>query len=147
MTQPVSVKRLDPRAKLPAYGTDLSAGADLSACLDEPVTIQPGQTAFLPTGLAIAVPRGYAGLVFARSGLGCKRGLAPANKVGVVDADYRGEIMVALHNHSGEMQSVASGERIAQLVVAPFLRAEFREADELSETVRGEGGFGSTGKF
>lgn len=142
----MQVKRLHPNAKLPAYGTDLSAGADLSACLDEPVTIQPGQTAFLPTGLAIAVPRGYAGLVFARSGLGCKRGLAPANKVGVIDADYRGQVHVALLNHSGEPQSIYPGDRIAQLLIIPVLTPEMEEVAELDETARGEGGFGSTGR-
>ena len=140
------VKRLHPGAKLPAYGTDLSAGADLSACLDEPVTIQPGQTAFLPTGLAFAVPRGYAGLVFARSGLGCKRGLAPANKVGVIDADYRGQVHVALLNHSGEPQTIYPGDRIAQLLIIPVLTPEVEEVAELDETARGEGGFGSTGR-
>lgn len=142
----MQVKRLHPNAKLPAYGTDLSAGADLSACLDEPVTIQPGQTAFLPTGLAIAVPRGYAGLVFARSGLGCKRGLAPANKVGVIDADYRGQVHVALLNHSGEPQTIYPGDRIAQLLIVPVLTPEVEEVAELDETARGEGGFGSTGR-
>lgn len=142
----MQVKRLHPNAKLPAYGTDLSAGADLSACLDEPVTIQPGQTAFLPTGLAIAVPRGYAGLVFARSGLGCKRGLAPANKVGVIDADYRGQVHVALLNHSGEPQTIYPGDRIAQLLIIPVLTPEVEEVAELDETARGEGGFGSTGR-
>lgn len=142
----MQVKRLHPNAKLPAYGTDLSAGADLSACLDEPVTIQPGQTAFLPTGLAIAVPRGCAGLVFARSGLGCKRGLAPANKVGVIDADYRGQVHVALLNHSGEPQTIYPGDRIAQLLIIPVLTPEMEEVAELDETARGEGGFGSTGR-
>ena len=142
----MQVKRLHPNAKLPAYGTDLSAGADLSACLDEPVTIQPGQTAFLPTGLAIAVPRGYAGLVFARSGLGCKRGLAPSNKVGVIDADYRGQVHVALLNHSGEPQTIYPGDRIAQLLIIPVLTPEMEEVAELDETARGEGGFGSTGR-
>ncbi len=142
----MQVKRLHPNAKLPAYGTDLSAGADLSACLDEPVTIQPGQTAFLPTGLAIAVPRGCAGLVFARSGLGCKRGLAPANKVGVIDADYRGQVHVALLNHSGEPQTIYPGDRIAQLLIVPVLTPEVEEVAELDETARGKGGFGSTGR-
>ncbi len=107
----MQVKRLNPRAKLPTYGTALSAGADLYVCLEEPVTIQPGQTAFLPTGLAIAVPEGYAGLVFARSGMACKRGLAPANKVGVIDADYRGQVQVALYNHGPEAQTVSGPRR------------------------------------
>lgn len=143
----IAVKKLDERAVLPSYGSAYAAGADLYALTDGEVSFRPGETKFVRTGIALEIPAGFVGLVYARSSLACKRGLAPANKVGVIDADYRGEIMVALHNHSGEMQSVASGERIAQLVVAPFLRAEFREADELSETVRGEGGFGSTGKF
>lgn len=143
----IAVKKLDERAVLPSYGSAYAAGADLYALTDGEVSFRPGETKFVRTGIALEIPAGFVGLVYARSSLACKRGLAPANKVGVIDADYRGEIMVALHNHSGEVQSVASGERIAQLVVAPFLRAEFRESDELSETVRGEGGFGSTGKF
>ena len=107
---------------------------------------EPGETKFIHTGIALEIPEGYAGFVYARSGLACKSGLAPANKVGVIDADYRGEVMVALHNHSNAERRIACGERIAQLVVAPFLKAEFEETDELSDTVRGAGGFGSTGK-
>lgn len=146
MSAPViRVKKLDPRAQLPAFGSEWAAGADLRVCLDGPVTIAPGQTVLLHTGLALEIPAGYAGLVYARSGLATKRGLAPANKVGVVDADYRGELMVALHNHGGEPQTIGHGERVAQLVVTPFLPARYEEADELSETVRGAGGFGSTG--
>ena len=141
----VAIKKLDERAVLPTYGSAFSAGADLYALMDEDLTILPNETKFVHTGLAIEVPEGYAGLVYARSGLASKRGLAPANKVGVIDADYRGEIMVALHNHSGESQTIQSGERIAQLVIAPFLKAEFIERETLSETVRGTGGFGSTG--
>ena len=141
----ISVKKLDERAVLPVYGSQYAAGADLYAVLDDEVTIAPGETKLIKTGLAMEIPEGYAGLIYARSGLATKRGLAPANKVGVVDADYRGEVMVALHNHSGIPQMVMCGERIAQLVVAPFLKAEFTAVEELSETVRGVGGFGSTG--
>lgn len=143
----ISVKKLEGRAVLPSYGSASAAGADLYALTDGEVTFRPGETKFVHTGIALEIPEGYVGLVYARSSLACKRGLAPANKVGVIDSDYRGEIMVALHNHSGEVQKVSDGERIAQLVVAPYLRAEFREADKLTETERGEGGFGSTGKF
>ena len=141
----VYFKKLDSRATIPTYGTDLSAGADLRAVLDAPVTIKPGESVLIHTGIATAIPEGFVGLVYARSGIACKRGLAPSNKVGVIDADYRGEIMVALHNHSDAPQSIDPGERIAQLVITPFLTAAFEEADALSETVRGEGGFGSTG--
>ncbi len=142
----IKIKKLKENAKLPTYGSDFSAGADLYAAIDEPITIEPGQTEFISTGIAAEIPENYAGLVYARSGLACKKGLAPANKVGVIDSDYRGEIKVALHNHSQLPQTVESGERIAQLVVTPFLKCEYAEADELSETVRGTGGFGSTGK-
>ena len=130
---------------VPTYGTEFSAGADLYACLDAPVTIRPGQTVFIHTGLAMEVPEGYAGLVYARSGLACKKGLAPANKVGVVDTDYRGEIMVALHNHSSEEIAVNHGERIAQMIITPYLKALYEVAEELEDTDRGAGGFGSTG--
>lgn len=142
----VNLKKLHENAVVPMYGTEFSAGADLYACMEEPVTIAPGETAFIHTGIAVEVPVGYAGLVYARSGLACKKGLAPANKVGVVDADYRGEIMVALHNHSTEAVTVESGERIAQMVITPFLSVDYQVVEELTETVRGEGGFGSTGK-
>lgn len=145
MNANINIKKLNPNAVIPKYGTEFSAGADLSACLDSAVTIQPGDTAFIGTGLSIAIPEGFAGLVFARSGLSCKQGLAPANKVGVIDADYRGEIMVALFNHSKEPKTVEHGDRIAQLVITPFLSAAFTETDELDDTVRGTGGFGSTG--
>lgn len=145
MKENVNIKKLKPNAIIPTYGTEYAAGADLYACLDEAVTIKPGETKFIETGLALEIPAGFAGLVFARSGLSCKQGLAPANKVGVIDADYRGEIMVALHNHSKELRTVKSGDRIAQLVITPFLMANFIEANELNTTVRGEGGFGSTG--
>lgn len=146
MTAPVSVKLLDPRAKLPAYGSADAAGADLYALTDDPVTIQPGETALIRTGIALAVPRGYVGLVYARSGMACKRGLAPANKVGVIDADYRGEVMIFLHNHGRDPQVVEDGDRVAQLVIAPYLTAQFQAADDLDETGRGSGGFGSTGR-
>lgn len=142
----IAVKKLDERAVLPVYGSEYAAGADLYAVLDEAVTIMPAETKLIRTGLSMEIPVGYAGLIYARSGLAAKRGLAPANKVGVVDADYRGEVMVALHNHSNEPQTVEPRERIAQLVVAPFLRVEYFAVEELSDTVRGEGGFGSTGR-
>ena len=141
----VNIKKLNPKATIPTYGSEYAAGCDLYACLDESVTIEPHATVLIKTGLALEVPVGYAGLIYARSGLASKRNLAPANKVGVVDADYRGEVMVALHNHGTMAQTIEHGERIAQMVIAPFLTANFIEVDELSDTVRGEGGFGSTG--
>ena len=139
----VSVKKLNEQARLPVYSSPYAAGADLYAC--EGVTIAPGETQFVHTGIAIELPLGTVGLVYARSGLACKQDLAPANKVGVIDCDYRGEIMVALHNHGKVERRVGQGDRIAQLVIAPYYVAQFSEADELSATVRGEGGFGSTG--
>ena len=142
----VSVKKLKPNAILPTYGSQEAAGADLYACLEEPVTIRPGETKFIPTGLAMELPIGYVGLIYARSGLACKRGLAPANKVGVIDSDYRGEFIVALHNHGQEEQTVCSGERLAQLVITPVINPVYEEAEELSDSARGTGGFGSTGK-
>lgn len=145
MTADVRIKKLNDKAIIPTYGTEFSAGADLYACIDEAVTLAPGETKLIKTGLAMEVPVGYAGLIYARSGLASKKGLAPANKVGVVDADYRGEVMVALHNHSLTEASIEPGERIAQMVIAPFLTANFIVADELENTVRGTGGFGSTG--
>ena len=141
----VPIKKLNPDAVIPTYGSQYAAGADLYACIDVNISFQPGETKFIPTGLAMEIPVGYAGLIYARSGLACKKGLAPANKVGVIDADYRGEIMVALHNHSKEPVTIEPKERIAQLVITPYLTAVFEEADELNYTVRGEGGFGSTG--
>ena len=143
---PIPVKILRQGAILPTYGSCEAAGADLYACLEAPVTIEPGKTAFVPTGIAMEVPKGCAGLVYARSGLACKRGLAPANKVGVVDSDYRGEIIVALHNHAGIPQRIENGERIAQIVITPVLTPEYQIVPELSDTSRGTGGFGSTGK-
>ena len=141
----IHVKKLRPDAALPVRGSRSAAGADLRACLDGPVTVSPGETVFIGTGLALEIPEGYAGLVYARSGLACKSGLAPANKVGVVDADYRGEVKVVLHNHGPAPVTVSPGDRIAQLVVTPVLMADYLETDELSDTGRGEGGFGSTG--
>lgn len=139
------VKRLHPQAILPTYGSESAAGADLYALPGEDITIAPGQTVLIHTGLSLEIPEGYGGFIYARSGLATKRGLAPANKVGVIDADYRGEVMVALYNQSSEPATVSGGERVAQLVIAPFLRVCFEESDSLTETVRGEGGFGSTG--
>lgn len=142
----ISVKKLRADAVLPTYGTEYSAGADLYACLEAPVIIEPGKTVLIPTGLAMELPNGYVGLIFARSSMGVKRDLAPANKVGVVDSDYRGEFMVALHNHGSREQKVENGERIAQLVIAPVFTPGFTEVQQLSDTARGTGGFGSTGK-
>ena len=142
----VNVKKLNPAAKLPVYGSEYAAGADLYACEETPVEIPAGETRFIHTGIAVELPAGTVGLVYARSGLACKQDLAPANKVGVVDCDYRGEIMVALHNHGKETRTVKSGDRIAQFVVTPYYTAEYAEAETLSDTVRGAGGFGSTGK-
>ena len=135
----IPVKRLKPNAILPTYGSAEAAGADLYACLSEPVTIAPGQTMFIPTGIAMEIPRGYAGLA-------CKQDLAPANKVGVIDSDYRGEFMIALHNHGREVRTVSHGDRIAQLVITPVYTPGFYEVESLSDTSRGVGGFGSTGK-
>ena len=144
--EPIHVKKLRPGAVLPTYGTAGAAGADLYACLESPVTIAPGETVFIPTGIALEVPEGCAGLVYARSGLACKRGLAPANKVGVVDSDYRGEINVVLHNHGAQSQRIENGERVAQLLITPVLTPAYEETEALSDTCRGGGGFGSTGK-
>ena len=142
----IAVKKLRENALLPTYGSPEAAGADLYACLDASVTIQPGETVFIPTGLAMEVPKGCAGLIYARSSLGAKRGLAPANKVGVIDSDYRGEVSVALHNHGAAAQEVNPGDRIAQLLITPVITPPYQEAEELSGTHRGTGGFGSTGK-
>ena len=144
--EPISIKILREGALLPTYGSAEAAGADLYACLDTELVIQPGQTAFVPTGFAMAVPKGCAGLIYARSGLACKQDLAPANKVGVIDSDYRGEFMVALHNHGSESRTVCHGDRIAQLVITPVLTPAYAEVNELSDTQRAAGGFGSTGK-
>jgi len=141
----IAVKKVRPNAILPTYGSNEAAGADLYACLDVPVTIGAGETVFIPTGIAMEVPKGCAGLVYARSSLGAKRGLAPANKVGVIDSDYRGEISVVLHNHGKVEQTVAPGERIAQLVIARHEQVEWQPVEVLEETQRGAGGFGHSG--
>ncbi len=146
MKNAIHVQLLREGASIPVYGSPSAAGADLCACLDASLEIAPGETVMIPTGLAMELPEGYVGLIYARSGLACKRGLAPANKVGVIDSDYRGEIMVALHNHGAEPQCVAPGDRIAQLVLAACPQADFLTVERLSATARGEGGFGSTGK-
>ena len=141
----VRVRKLRSNAVLPTYGSAEAAGADLYACLEAPVTIEPGQTAWIPTGLALEIPKGCAGLIYARSGMACKKGLAPANKVGVIDSDYRGEIIVVLHNHGGLAQTLSNGERIAQMVITPVLTPAYEEVSDLTDTGRGQGGFGSTG--
>lgn len=141
----IRYKKLNENATTPTYGTEYSAGADLYSAEGE-IVIAPHTTYLVHTGIAVEIPEGYCGLIFARSGLASKRGLAPANKVGVIDADYRGEVMVALHNHTDKEAKIEPKERIAQLAIVPFLKAEYEMADELSDTVRGEGGFGSTGK-
>ena len=140
----VAVKKLSSDAVLPSLVSAYAAGADLYSI--EELTLVPGETKLVHTGLAMEIPVGYGGFIFARSGLATKKGLAPANKVGVVDADYRGEIMVALHNHGTQPQTVEKGERVAQMVLMPFLAAEYFEAEELSDTARGDGGFGSSGR-
>lgn len=142
----VKLKKLNEGAIIPTYGSPCSAGADLYACIDADITVKPGQTVFVGTGLAMELEDGYVALIYARSGLACKKGLAPANKVGVIDSDYRGEIKVAIHNHSSEEHTISVGERIAQMVVTPYIRCEFEETKELDATERGEGGFGSTGR-
>ena len=147
MKAKVNVKQLRHGAVLPSYGSAFAAGCDLYACLEQgEVSVAPGQTVMIPTGWAMEIPEGYAGLIYARSGLACKSGLAPANKVGVVDSDYRGEVCVALHNHGSESRTVRSGDRIAQMVITPYLTADFALSEELQDTQRGAGGFGSTGK-
>lgn len=146
MTFDVKIKKLSKNATMPTYGSPFSAGADLYACLETSLEVAPGETRFVNTGLCAEIPQGFVGLVFARSGLACKKDLAPANKVGVIDSDYRGEIMVAIHNHGKETRLIENGERVAQLLIMPYVSANFVESGELSSTVRGEGGFGSTGK-
>ena len=146
MNNEIKVIKLHKQAKLPVYGSVEAAGADLHACIDEAITVGPGQTAWVPTGIALEVPKGCAGLIYARSGMAAKRGLAPANKVGVIDSDYRGEVKVVLLNHGNEPQMIEPGERIAQLVITPVLTPEYVEVENLSDTERGFGGFGSTGK-
>lgn len=145
MQYDVRIKKLRENAVVPTYGSEFAAGADLYAAVEEAMTIAPSETKLIPTGIAMEIPVGYAGFIYARSGLASKKGLAPANKVGVVDADYRGEVMVALHNHGKAEQTIEAGERIAQMVIAPFITANFIESETLEDTVRGAGGFGSTG--
>ena len=142
----IQIKKLKENAQLPTRGSAYAAGYDLYACLDEAITIASGETVKVGTGLSIAVPEGYFGAIFARSGLAAKEGLRPANCVGVADSDYRGEYIVALHNDSDVTRTVTPNERIAQLVIMPFLSVTFEEAQELDETERGAGGFGSSGK-
>lgn len=142
----VKVKKLNEKAILPIYSSKSAAGADLCALLDEPITIAPNETVFIKTGIALEIPEGYVGLIYARSGLACKRGVAPANKVGVIDSDYRGEIMVALFNHGENAQNIEPGERIAQIVITPYLTADFIQVEEITDTERASGGFGSTGR-
>jgi len=141
----VCIKLLNDKAILPTYGSVDAAGADLYANIESTETILPHETKLIKTGVAMAIPKGLVGLLFARSGLASKRGLAPANKVGVVDADYRGEILVALHNHTNQEQSIEPNERIAQMAFIPYVKGNFEVVDDLEETIRGEGGFGSTG--
>ncbi len=142
----IRIKKLRDNAVIPTYGSDFAAGADLYAAIDEPITIEPGETKFIPTGLAFEIPEGYVGLVYARSGISSKRGLSPANKDGVIDSVYRGEVMNAIHNHGKTPQTIEPGERTAQMVIAPYITANFILSDSLDDTERGEGGFGSTGR-
>ena len=142
----VNIKKLNEKAIMPTYGTKYSAGFDLYSVSDEEITINPHETVFIKTGLAMEIPIGYGGFIFARSGLSTKKGLAPVNKVGIIDADYRGEIMVVLYNQTDEPKTIDAHERIAQMVIMPFITANFIETNELSETKRGNNGFGSTGQ-
>ena len=146
MKQKVKISILRPEAVCPKYQSERAAGADLYAATSESITIEPNKTVLVPTGIAMEIPEDFVGLIYARSGLALKKGLAPANKVGVIDSDYRGEIMVALHNHSSEAAQIEGGDRIAQIVLTPYLTADFEVASSLSETERAGGGFGSTGK-
>lgn len=139
-------KKLRANAVLPQKGTDGAACSDIFACIDEKVEIAPGKTEMIPTGISISVPKGFGAFIFARSGLGIKRGIVPSNCVGVIDSDYRGEVCVGLYNHSDTAYTVTPGDRIAQMAVIPVVTSEWEEANELSETERGSGGFGSTGK-
>lgn len=141
----INIKKLNETAIIPTYGSEYSGGADLYANTDKEITINPKETVFIKTGLSFEIPEGLVGLIYARSGLGCKKGLAPANKVGVVDSDYRGELLVALHNHSNEAQTIQPNDRIAQIVFTPYVKGHFNVVNNLSDTKRGEGGFGSTG--
>ena len=141
----VKFVKLNPKAIVPTYGTQYAAGADLYTLPEGKITIEPGETVMIHTGIAMEIPEGTAAFIFARSGIATKRGLAPANKVGVIDSDYRGEIMVPIHNHSAVVQYIESGERVAQMVIMPYVKAEFVESDNLDETERANNGFGSTG--
>ena len=142
----VKIKKLNENAIIPTYGSEYAAGADLYACLDEAIIIKKGETVFVPTGISIELPEGTAGLLYARSGLASKKGLAPANKVGVVDSDYRGEIIVPVHNDTNNIQYISPDEKIAQLVISEIVYWDMTEVDNLEDTDRGKGGFGSTGK-
>lgn len=145
----INIKKTDENAKIPTYGSVYAAGADLYAVIhneENNVEILPGETAFIDTGIVMEIPNGYVGLVYARSGLSCKQGLAPANKVGVIDSDYRGNIMVALYNQSNEVRTVSEGDRIAQIIIQPVEQFGFKVKENLSDTIRGNGGFGSSGK-
>lgn len=141
----INIKKLNKKAIIPTYGSEYAAGADLYACIDKTELIKPGETKFIKTGIAIEIPNSLVGLIFARSGLSCKQGLAPANKVGVIDSDYRGEIIVALYNQSQEIREITDGDRIAQISFVPYIKGCFNEVNELNDTHRGDGGFGSTG--
>ncbi len=145
LIEDVKIKKVKESAKIPTYGTEYAAGADLYACMEENMTFAPGETKMVPTGLSFEIPVGYAGLIYARSGLASKRDLAPANKVGVVDSDYRGEVMVVMHNHGEKEQTIEPNERIAQFIITPYLKANFKEVTDLEDSERGAGGFGSTG--
>ena len=142
----INIKKMKYNAHIPSYGSDYSAGCDLYACIDNSIVIKPQETVFIPTGIALEIPVGYGGFIYARSSVATKRGLAPANKVGVIDSDYRGEIIVALYNQSDKDQTIEHDDRIAQLVIAPFLKAQFVEVDILPDTKRDTKGFGSTGR-
>ena len=141
----MKIKKLNYNAIVPTKGSEYAAGYDLYALVEEPVTIPPHTTCKIGTGIAVAIPHGYFGAIYARSGLATKLGLRPANAVGVVDSDYRGEVIVALHNDSEVKQTIKNGDRIAQLVVTPYFVCELDVVDDLGETDRGAGGFGSTG--
>lgn len=141
----MNIKKVRNNAIIPIYSTEFAAGADLFSCLDSPVTIEPGKTVMIPTGISMEIKEGLVGLVYARSGLATKSGIAPANKVGVIDSDYRGEIFVPLHNHSSSSVIIENAQRIAQIVFTPYIKEQFYLVDELSETIRDKKGFGSTG--
>jgi len=140
----INVKKNHKNAKIPYRGSEAAAGYDLCACLDQKVRIWPNETVKIPTGISVSIPENHFGAIFARSGLATKQGLRPANCVGVIDSDYRGEIIVALHNDSEIDRDIQNGDRIAQLVIMPFRPVMFNEVDDLDETKRGTGGFGST---